>query len=413
MSDRWDETWHRLLAWTNEQAPSERLAAIVLADQGYSGIDPSHPLGGQDGQKDALCEKDGQPYVMAVYFPRGQQSFNDIRKKFKNDLAGVAANSAVGIAFVTNQELRLAERQTLKEDAEPHRLDLFHVERLTVVLDSPHMAAVRKQFLGIGADPEPTIQVGGQGGAAPGAGGGGGGVIGSGRGGDGGAGGKVVLDGQAAQAPGAGGGGAGAEGPFSWPGSGGEGGELVAKWLKVEPGKTYEVKIGRGGAEGEDGGDTSFGDVLIARGGKAGKPGKPPLLTRADVESGCSFSMLLTSAAEIRAGLLGLLGGGWESFEVYAVPYDACWPAVLFADLSVLPYGDGRRVEVDVRDPEDSVVAAQEVTFLRAGRGAVARPFTVFPFQFRITSAGTWKLVARGCDMELLRLPIDVRVIGR
>ena len=44
-----DETWTRLLSWTKGQKPSERLASHILRADGYKSIDPSHPLGGQDG----------------------------------------------------------------------------------------------------------------------------------------------------------------------------------------------------------------------------------------------------------------------------------------------------------------------------------------------------------------------------
>jgi hypothetical protein len=88
LTNRWDETWHRLRDWTNGQAPSERLAAQILLHEGYKGLDPSHPLGGKDGKKDAVCQKDGQQWLMAVYFPRGQQSFKVIKKKFLDDLRG-------------------------------------------------------------------------------------------------------------------------------------------------------------------------------------------------------------------------------------------------------------------------------------------------------------------------------------
>lgn len=149
MTDRWDETWHRLREWTNGQAQSERLAAQILVDAGYVGIDPSHPLGGKDGAKDAICQKDGERWIMAAYFPRGQQDFAAIESKFASDHAGVKKNGAVGIAFVTNQELRLAERKVLQTAAAPHALDLFHLERVTLALDKPAMSPVRKQFLGI------------------------------------------------------------------------------------------------------------------------------------------------------------------------------------------------------------------------------------------------------------------------
>jgi hypothetical protein len=106
---RWDETWHRLLEWTSGQAPSERLAAQILLSDGYAGLDPSHPLGGRDGRKDAVATKAGKVWVMAVYFPRGRHDIDEIEAKLLNDLEGVAKNNAHGLAFVTNQELTLGD----------------------------------------------------------------------------------------------------------------------------------------------------------------------------------------------------------------------------------------------------------------------------------------------------------------
>ena len=149
MTNRWDETWHRLREWTNGQAPSERLAAQILIDAGFDGVDPSHPLGGKDGGRDAVCTKQRKKWVMAVYFPRGQKAFAEIRSKFEGDFAGAKKNSAFGIAFVTNQELRLAEREDLRLFAAGIEVDLFHLERITTTLDKPSMAGIRQQFLGI------------------------------------------------------------------------------------------------------------------------------------------------------------------------------------------------------------------------------------------------------------------------
>lgn len=153
MIDRWDETWHRLREWTNGQAPSERLAAQILLHEGYKSLDPSHPLGGKDGGKDAVCEKGGQKWLMAVYFPRGQKEFKEIEEKFLNDLKGINSNQAEALAFVTNQELRLAERESLKKAAKIP-IELFHLERITAILDKPEMMSVRKQFLTIDATDE-------------------------------------------------------------------------------------------------------------------------------------------------------------------------------------------------------------------------------------------------------------------
>ncbi|WP_280456570.1 hypothetical protein [Nocardia carnea] len=157
-TERWDETWQRLLGWTNGQAPSERLAAQLLAAEGYKDIDPSHPLGGKDGGRDAHCTKDGRNWIMAVYFPRGQQSFSETAKKLGDDLASAATHSPHGVVFVTNQELRLSERRDLMKLGGQIEVELFHLERITAILDRPAMAAVRRQFLGISTS-QPTIDV--------------------------------------------------------------------------------------------------------------------------------------------------------------------------------------------------------------------------------------------------------------
>jgi hypothetical protein len=159
-STRWDETWHRLREWTNGQAPSERLAAQILLNKEFEDIDPSHPLGGRDGGRDAMCTYKGEKWVMAVYFPRGKKSFSDISAKLQGDISGATRHDPSGIAFVTNQELSLRERQQLKQAVAPLKLELFHLERLTMILDSPSMAGVRKQFLGIDSgESVPTLDL--------------------------------------------------------------------------------------------------------------------------------------------------------------------------------------------------------------------------------------------------------------
>lgn len=206
--NRYDETWHRLLEWTKGQTPSERLAAQVLIYEKFTSLDPSHPLGGPDGGKDALARREGRTFAMAVYFPRGRQSFSAIASKFRSDLAGAIKSGADGIAFVTNQELTLGEREELAETAGTMVTELFHLERLTTILDDPSMAKVREQFLDIAADQAPPLQLGGIGGLALGSGGGGGAAIGgNASGGAGGPGGNITfLEGSPGQAPGAGGG---------------------------------------------------------------------------------------------------------------------------------------------------------------------------------------------------------------
>lgn len=102
MSIRWDETWHRLSEWTSSQGASERLAAQLLLDDGFTRLDPSHPLGGRDGKKDAIAWRADNKWITSVYFARGRKSFREIKSKFLTDAQGVAANNAYGMAFVAN-----------------------------------------------------------------------------------------------------------------------------------------------------------------------------------------------------------------------------------------------------------------------------------------------------------------------
>ncbi len=152
MSQQWNETFRRLVDWPSGQGPAERLATQVLYAEGYKSIDPSHPLGGKDGGKDAVAQKGGSVWAMAVSFPRGQQSFAAIKAKFQDDVAKARATGVDAVAFVMNQEVRLAERAELAQLA-GLPVDLFHLERLTAILDRPDMHAVRAQFLNVDTPP--------------------------------------------------------------------------------------------------------------------------------------------------------------------------------------------------------------------------------------------------------------------
>lgn len=94
-------------------------------------------------------QRGGEKWIMAVYFPRGQRPFAKIKSKFKSDIAGALKNGACGVAFVTNQELTLSERQDLLDNTQVP-CEIYHIERLIAILDQPSMERVRAQFLGIG-----------------------------------------------------------------------------------------------------------------------------------------------------------------------------------------------------------------------------------------------------------------------
>lgn len=154
---RQDETWHRLREWTSGQTPSERLAAQLLVASDYKDVDPSHPLGGPDGGRDGECSYQGKPALYAVYFPRGEQTFATIKDKFESDLESALKHSVQRLAFVTNQELKLSERQKLRELNNRVEIDLFHLERIAVLLDQPEMHSIREQYLSILSGPVPLL----------------------------------------------------------------------------------------------------------------------------------------------------------------------------------------------------------------------------------------------------------------
>jgi hypothetical protein len=144
-----NETWNRLNTWTDGQAPAERLAAQILHVDGFVDIDPVHPLGGRDGLKDIVCEYKGKKYIGAVYFPRGQKSFTELKTKFLGDLEGVERNEVDGIAFVTNQEITLGEREALEELAGTTLIEIYHLERIVHILDTPQCYGIRQEYLSI------------------------------------------------------------------------------------------------------------------------------------------------------------------------------------------------------------------------------------------------------------------------
>ena len=89
--------------------------------------------------------------------PRGQQDFNTIRKKLTDDIAVARKYEPAGIAFVTNQELRLAERRDLRALGGDIDVDVFHLERVATILARPRMAAIRQRYLKIAVGRPPMI----------------------------------------------------------------------------------------------------------------------------------------------------------------------------------------------------------------------------------------------------------------
>jgi fido (protein-threonine AMPylation protein) len=117
-----------------------------LAVSGYTDIDPQAPLGGPDDKKDILARRSAQRFVAAVFFPPTHQAFASIKRKFVADREGVARHNADGFVFMVNQPLTLGERQELEGLGGP-RDEIYHLERLRHVLDSPQGYGLRLEYL--------------------------------------------------------------------------------------------------------------------------------------------------------------------------------------------------------------------------------------------------------------------------
>jgi hypothetical protein len=163
---RADETQYRLIAWTGDSGAAERLAAQVLLASGFQDPEPSHPYGGPDGGRDATFTLDGERWVMAVYFPHGAKPFSELKLKFSSDIKSAKKHNPTGVAFVTNQEITVGEREELRGLASGFDVQIFHMERVAATLDQPPMASIRHQFLGIDPGTVPLnlhLEVGGVG----------------------------------------------------------------------------------------------------------------------------------------------------------------------------------------------------------------------------------------------------------
>lgn len=145
------DTEQVLIFWRGSQHDSERMCAQLLVLAGYRDVDPSHPLGGPDGTKDAVCIGKGKRWVMAVYFTREPVDFRDIETKFRDDAKGIAKNGAQGMVFFTNNKLTISERDALSSTVLEAGcdVDIYHRERIRLLLDDPRGYGTRFRFLGI------------------------------------------------------------------------------------------------------------------------------------------------------------------------------------------------------------------------------------------------------------------------
>jgi len=140
------DTEAKVRDWRSGSTHAERMCAALLHLEGYGDIDPQHPLGGPDGLKDVLCKKNGKKWVAAAFFPATLPRFREVKDKFIHDLTGVAKNSADAMAFFVNQHLTIGEREELRSQSPNPEVEIYHLERIRDLLDSPKGCGIRLEY---------------------------------------------------------------------------------------------------------------------------------------------------------------------------------------------------------------------------------------------------------------------------
>ncbi len=437
----WDETCKRLRDWSDSSAQAEALSRQIILSAGFTLVDPTHPRGGPDGKKDALCQVGEERWIMASYFPRGQKSTSEITAKFRDDCMGIQRNGAAGLAFVTNQEIPESVRKKLKGIARPGKAEIFHLDRLATALDQPSMSAVRRQFLGIADDLPVQIAMGGHGGQAPGAGGGGGAAIGPGaRAGSGGPGGRILdakeLDVEALLAPwkdgrfpGAGGGGEAAIEPGSWAGNGGGGGDYLRTVLdmgllqRLGIARFY-MRVGKASEGRRTAQPTGYdliddrGNIIISVNAPAGNNGDVPTAQTVGPETEILVSQsttrvqaaFLASSVELHDGLFSVLLGGWDTYWCDALPSQFQWPLVLHINIGGIRPGGEMRLLVVLIDPSGAETSLQTLQISRSNTDSNPYWTGALSLHPTITHIGRWIISIRSDNQELTNVPIDVKL---
>jgi len=238
-----------------------------------------------------------------------------------------------------------------------------------------------------------SVVLGGLGVAAKLAGGGGGGVIGSrGQGGPGGSVEQILLDGQ----------------PGRFPGSGGGGGGALADDAvdpEVQPGS--EGKGGVYGMDGQPGRLSSFGNIVVAPAGAAGRAGGIRLRSAAVKVS----SLLVGEHFHVRDGLAFTVAGGLSWVSALNLPQPQSLPVLIVIEAGGAPPGD-YTIRLEVRGPDDQLGGEVAFPLTVDEQGEVLRvPFPVsIPVEW--TCYGTWMIVAASDSGVLSRYDVIVKRVA-
>ena len=160
-----------------------------------------------------------------------------------------------------------------------------------------------------------------------------------------------------------------------------------------------------------------------------GKPGKFPggggggggsivfsgrLVSKDDIEHGLRVScFLFANAAEVRNGLLYLLGAGWETFPVGVLPQDACVGVAGVIDTGTVVPSTLLALAIVVEDPSGRVAASDpfDLEVADAMRPIMRQCFRK-AVRFRVTQPGVWRFTLRSGDIDLAESSLDIKVKG-
>lgn len=155
----------RLKSWldSNQRDREQMCCAILALDTRYSDVRPRHPHGGPDGGRDieATYNNSREAYG-AIGFTNNandsKEQKNQIKKKFKNDLASaLRANPQIKVfVFLTNLRFTIGEQDSLKIEAKNKGIehcDILDRERIRIELDAPSGFFIRFQYLSIPLSP--------------------------------------------------------------------------------------------------------------------------------------------------------------------------------------------------------------------------------------------------------------------
>lgn len=148
------DTLHRLQYWKAGSGDSERMASLILMNDGYELVEPSNPTGGKDAGKDIKCMRDGITYFVAVYFPHSPVTVSSVEKKWDGDLGKIADN--VGFIFITNQEIPVSRREKWIKESN-RQCVVYDLERLASCLNRPMNFGARLEFLSIEMNKEEQV----------------------------------------------------------------------------------------------------------------------------------------------------------------------------------------------------------------------------------------------------------------